>query len=412
MNVAGLRKAVQADKDEMVKSLCAMLRIRAVGPENGGQGEAERGKFLVGLAEKLGFKSIEVIESRDPHVPTGRRPNIVIRVKGTSSRNLWVVTHMDTVPEGDPAAWKTPPFDPKIVDGRIYGRGSEDNGQELIASLYGLRALLRAGLTPEFNVGLVFVSDEEHGNIHGIDILLKKGMFEKGDLAVVPDHGQPDGGAISVVEKSIAWIDVEVVGRQTHGSTPDEGINAFEVGSKFMIEGAERLRRDFAATNALFEPPQSTFSPTKCYANGPNVNTIPGRHQFSFDFRVLPDYKMDDVIQLLRKTADEFEKSTGARITFGFLQRADAAPGTSPESDVVRKLADAIRTVRGVDAHPIGIGGGTCAAPFRRIGIEAAVWSTIPETAHDANEYSNIADLVADAQVYALLYAGKNLDKD
>ncbi len=69
------------------------------------------------------------------------------------------------------------------------------------------------------------------------------------------------------------------------------------------------------------------------------------------------------------------------------------------------------RSQRGIKPHPIGVGGGTCAAPFRRAGIDAVVWSTIPGTAHDANEYANIADLVSDAKVYALLFAGKNVKK-
>lgn len=412
MNISGLRKSVLDMEDSMVESLCTMLRIKAVGPENGGQGEAERGKYLYALAKSMGFKFVEILESRDQSVPTGRRPNLIIRVKGSGPKNMWVVTHMDTVPEGDSSAWNTLPFDPTIVDGKIFGRGSEDNGQELIASLYGLKALIEAGVTPECNIGLVFVSDEEHGNTHGIDFLLKKDIFKKGDIAVVPDHGQPDGGAICVVEKGIAWVDVEVVGRQTHGSTPDEGINAFEVGSRFMLEVMGQLRKRFDGLDPMFEPPQSTFSPTKCYANGPNVNTIPGRHQFAFDFRVLPNYGLDDVMAALRETADKVEKSTGAKIKLSFLQRADAAPGTSTDSEIVTRLSDAIRKVRGVVPHPIGIGGGTCAAPFRRHGIDAAVWSTISETAHDANEFSKISDLVADAQVYALLFAGKNISED
>jgi succinyl-diaminopimelate desuccinylase len=74
----------------------------------------------------------------------------------------------------------------------------------------------------------------------------------------------------------------------------------------------------------------------------------------------------------------------------------------------VKRLAKAIETVRGVKPKPVGIGGGTCANPFRREGIEAAVWSTVYETAHDANEYCVISDLVSDAKVYALLFAGKN----
>ena len=410
MDSTKLMKAVAAGEKEMVESLCTMLRIRAVGPESGGRGEAERGEHLASLASKLGFKSVVVLESKDPKVPTGKRPNIIIKLKGTSNRNLWVVTHMDTVPEGDLSAWKYPPYDAKVVDGKIYGRGSEDNGQELMASLFGLRALMKAGVTPECNIGLVFVSDEEHGNTHGIEFLLAKDIFKKGDLVVVPDHGQPDGSAISVVEKSIAWINVEVIGRQTHGSTPEKGINALEVASRYMIAAVDRLRNRFPMTDALFEPPVSTFSPTKCDSNGPNINTVPGRQEFSFDFRVLPEYKLDDVMAVLRETADEFEKSSGAKVNLTFLQRADAAPRTSTDSEIVKRLTTAIKKVKPVVPHPVGIGGGTCAAPFRRLGIEAVAWSTIPETAHDANEYANVADLVADAQVYALLFAGKNVE--
>lgn len=38
------------------------------------------------------------------------------------------------------------------------------------------------------------------------------------------------------------------------------------------------------------------------------------------------------------------------------------------------------------------------------------MWSTVPGNAHDANEFANVADLVSDAQVYALLFAGKNIE--
>jgi len=411
MDSKALVAAVAQDEKLMVDSLCSMLKIRAVGPENEGQGEGERGEYLLALAKKLGFKSIELHESNDPRVPSGRRPNIVIRIKGTSNKNLFVVTHMDTVPEGDLKAWKHPPFEPIVADGRVYGRGSEDNGQELIASLFGLKALIENGIAPECNIGLAFVSDEEHGNTHGIDFLIKKGIFKKGDMAVVPDHGEEDGSAMCVVEKSNAWINVEVIGKQTHASTPARGINALEVAARYMISVVDELRKKFSKEDSLFDVPISTFSPTKCDANGPNINTIPGRQQFAFDFRILPDYKVDEVMAFLRNTAGVFEQSDGVKINLSFVQRSDAAPKTPVDSEIVGRLTDAIKTVRGIKPHPLGIGGGTCAAPLRRIGIEAAVWSTIPGVAHDADEYANVRDIVADAQVYAVLFAGKNIGR-
>ncbi len=409
MNVEELKRVIVADEKEIVESLRSMLRVKAIGPAYGGEGESERARFLLNLLSSLGFKP-DVYESPDASVPSGKRPNIIIREGGTSSKNIWIVTHMDTVPEGDLGAWKYPPYDPQISDGKIYGRGVEDNGQELIASLYGLHALMKNGIKPECNVGLVFVADEEHGNVHGIEFLLKKGLFKKGDLVIAPDHGQHDGAAIAIVEKGIAWINVEVIGRQTHASTPHKGINAFEAASRFLVAAVDGLRSKFSLSDQLFDPPTSTFEPTKCDANGPNVNTVPGRQQFAFDFRVLPEYRLDDVMAFLRNISKDFERSTGATFHVTFLSKAESATKTSENSEIVARLSKAIEAVRGVKPHVFGIGGGTCATPFRREGIDAAVWSTIPETAHDANEYINIKDLVADTQVYALLFAGNNLD--
>lgn len=409
LDAKSLIGSVAADERRMVESLCSMLRVRAVGPESGGAGEAERGRFLTGLARELGLGSIEVLESDDPRVPGGKRPNIIIRAKGTTGKMLWVITHMDTVPEGDPAAWKHPAFDGTVADGRIYGRGSEDNGQELIASLFGLHALVKNGITPEMDVGLVFVSDEENGNVHGIDLLLGRGIFKKGDLVVVPDHGLPDGAAIEVVEKSIAWVNVEVVGSQTHGATPHKGVNAFEVGARFTIAAMDRLRAKYTAVDKLFDPPTSTFTPTRVEGNGPNINTVPGNQRFSFDFRMLPEYRLDDMMADLKTIASEFERSSGAKIHLTYAQKSESGPRTGLDSDIVTRLGVAIEYVKKVKPYPVGIGGGTCANPFRRAGMEAAVWSTTRETAHDANEFAEISDLVSDAQVYALLFAGKNV---
>jgi succinyl-diaminopimelate desuccinylase len=66
-------------------------------------------------------------------------------------------------------------------------------------------------------------------------------------------------------------------------------------------------------------------------------------------------------------------------------------------------LREAIRDVRGIEPKIGGIGGGTCAAFFRRIGVPAVVWSTIDETAHQPNEYAKIENMANDAKIFALL---------
>jgi succinyl-diaminopimelate desuccinylase len=411
LRVQELMQAIDDDRDAIVKVLCDMLRIRAVGPENGGDGEAERADFLLATLRELGFEGVEQYDSKDPRVPSGRRPNIVVRAKGTSDRNIWVVTHMDIVPEGDLKAWTYPPYEPKVIDGRVYGRGSEDNGQALIASLFGLVALMKAGVSPELNVCLAFVSDEEYGNSHGIEVLLEKGLFKKGDIILVPDHGYPDGASMAIVEKSVAWVKVVVVGRQTHGSTPANGVNAFEVSARYLCDCMDRLRARFPKADELFDPPESTFVPSKCEGNGYNINTVPGRQEFYCDFRILPDYPLDDIMAEMQAVARDLEASSGAKIEVSFIEKTESAGRTSPDSEAVRRLGEAITAVGGFKPKPIGIGGATFANPVRRAGFEAVVWSTIPGTGHDADEYIEISGLMFDTKTYAVLYAGGNLGK-
>jgi succinyl-diaminopimelate desuccinylase len=411
LDANALMASVESQRRRLVEDFCSLLRVKAIGPESGGEGEQARAEHIITLAKRLGLVEVEVLESEDARVPSGKRPNIIIRVKGRTSRKLWVVTHLDTVPEGDLSAWTSPPFDPSIRNGRIYARGSEDNGQELMASLYGLATVVSSGLVPELEVGLVMVADEEQGNVHGIDFLMTKGLFGKDDLVVVPDHGSLDGSELEVVEKGIAWIDVEVIGKQTHASTPEKGVNALEVSARFILAAVSKLREMYAACDPLFIPPCSTFEPTRCESNGPNVNTVPGRQKFAFDFRVLPGYRLDDIMADLRAVADEIAGSAGAKISLSFLQKAEAAPKTPLDSDVVTRLSDAIALTRTVKAKPSGIGGGTCAAPFRHAGIDAVVWATNVSSAHDANEYCIIDNLVNDAKVYALLFAGDGISR-
>ena len=88
------------------------------------------------------------------------------------------------------------------------------------------------------------------------------------------------------------------------------------------------------------------------------------------------------------------------------ILRQDAAPPTAPDAPVVRSLTQAIKRVTGLDARPMGIGGGTVAAFFRQAGLPAAVWMTAPDTAHQPNEYCLISHIMNDAKVFACLYMG------
>jgi len=163
------------------------------------------------------------------------------------------------------------------------------------------------------------------------------------------------------------------------------------------------LHEKYSRKDERFDVPWSTFEPTKKEKNVDAVNIIPGEDTLYFDCRILPSYSLDEVLSKITRITKEFEKETGGKITVEVLQK-QAAPETNDDnSEVAMLLKRAIRESRGLDARVGGIGGGTCAAFFRKAGFPAVVWSTVDEVAHQRDEYSKVDNMVNDAKVFALL---------
>jgi succinyl-diaminopimelate desuccinylase len=392
-------------KDEMARTLMELISIPAIAPENGGEGEFEKAEKLMQVLEALGFGRIERFDAEDRRVSSKKRPNIVVYHDGKSnSERLWIITHLDVVPPGEESLWTiTKPFSPKIDEGRIYGRGSEDNGQSLIASIFAVKALKNLGIKPKKTIALAFVADEEQGSRYGIQHLIKQGLFKKDDLIIVPDGGNENGSFIEIAEKSALWFRIRTTGRQVHASRPHQGLNAHRVGMEYALTLDKLLHRKYAFKDEYFDPPESTFEPTKKEKNVDAVNIAPGEDVTYFDCRVLPNYNLEEILEDIHCLAEEFERKTGATIKIELLQKSVAPKPTEANSKIVSMLKETIKKVRGVEPKVGGIGGGTCAAFFRQIDVPAVVWSTIDETAHQPNEYAKIENIIADAKVYAFM---------
>jgi succinyl-diaminopimelate desuccinylase len=374
----------------------------ALGPTNGGTGELEKSNYLKQAMSRLGLKVTE-FRCPDKRVPCGYRPSLVgFLPGGDHSRRVWIMTHMDVVPPGPRELWKTDPYRTRVIGDRLYGRGVEDNQQEMVASIHAVKALRDLGLTPACDVGLVLVADEETGSYYGIDYVIRhEKRFRPQDLIIVADAGNNKGSEIEVAEKSIAWLKFTVAGHQTHGSTPHKGRNAHRAGAQLMLRIDRLLHRRYPAREQLFHPPFSTAEPTKHEPNVPNINTIPGEDIFYFDCRVLPRYSVKELLLLVRAEAAVAARELGVKVRVSTEQFEQAAPPTSPGAPVVKVLSRAVRDVYGVRTSCIGIGGGTVAAFFRRAGYPAAVWGRFCGQAHQPNEYCLISNMLGDSRVYA-----------
>lgn len=391
---------IESLKDEMVEMQKKMIALPAISPVSGGKGELRKARYLEPILREI-FDEVTFYNAPHPEAEEGIRPNIVAKMRGkNSSKTIWFMAHLDVVPEGDRKLWNTDPFTGVVKDGKIYGRGAEDNQQAIASSIAAAKALKELGIRPSYDVGLLLVADEETGNNYGINYLLSKyNGVSNGDLVIVPDSGDPNGEKIEVAEKSILWLKVTTKGVQSHGAFPNQGKNAHKAAA-YLITAIDGLYNKFTERDEIFDYPRHSFEPTKKEANVPNVNTIPGEDVTYFDCRLLPSLKREDFLEEFKRCASEIEKRFGVQITIETVQSV-ASSKTEPDAPVVKAVQRAVKRVLGRDAHPYGTGGGTVAAVFRNKGIPAAVYSKMDEVPHTPNEYCVIDNMVSDAKVWA-----------
>ena len=402
-----LVEAVLKSEDRVVEIQRRLVSLPALAPENGGKGELAKARYIETL---LGAAAVEHTrcDSPDPGAEDGVRPNIIALIPGETTRCLWLFAHMDVVPAGDANAWQGSPWELRRDGDFIYGRGVEDNQQAIASMLALAEALAHTQIRPGLGLGLVFMADEECGSGHGMKWLLKHkaGIFQENDLYIVPDGGSPDGTEIEIAEKGQLWLRFIVNGRQAHASMPQLGNNAF-VGASQLVLALQSLYRFFPQRNELFNPPFSTFVPTRHEENVGAVNIVPGRDIFYMDCRLVPELEPEQVLERVRAITEEVGRLLNLGIEIEIIQR-QAATATRANAPVVRALEDAIKEVYKARARPTGIGGATVAAFLRERGLAAAVWSCLEGTCHQANEKSSISATLKDAAVFAHILMAPN----
>ena len=398
------KEFLSGSQSQIIELQTLLTSIPAIAPEGEGDGESKKCAALEQWLREKGFTDIQKFEAPDSRVTGGVRPSLLVTIPGRDdSKSVWVMAHMDVVPVGDLSLWKTDPFKAVVQDGKIYGRGTEDNQQGLCSAVFAGLYYLKNNITPQHPVKLLFVADEENGSSYGAIWLLKNTkLFNKNDLILIPDGGDSEGRTIEIAEKNLLWLRVHVIGKQTHGSRPDNGANACLAACALSLKLHE-LENIFNAHNPLFEPDYSTFQPTKREKNVDSINIIPGEDWFCMDCRILPEYPLQLVLEQVDNCCRQVEKEYNVKVEYTTPQRSES-PATSKDSEVAQKLAAAIKKVHGLDAKFIGIGGGTVGAEFRRLGYNAVVWSTLDDQAHQPNEYCVIENLIKDAETLIELF--------
>ena len=188
-------KYANDNKEKFLNDLKELLKIDTVLIEQPEIKEAPFGynlvkalDFMLDLGKREGFVT-KNIENVAGHIEYGEGEEVI-----------GVLCHLDVVPTGD--GWTYPPFEPTIVDNKIYARGSMDDKGACISSLYALKALKESGVKLNKKIRLIFGTDEETGS-RGIKRYLE--LEQMPDLGFSPDADYP----LIYGEKGILSFDLE-----------------------------------------------------------------------------------------------------------------------------------------------------------------------------------------------------------
>jgi acetylornithine deacetylase/succinyl-diaminopimelate desuccinylase-like protein len=178
--------------------------------------------FLEQVLERDGIAA-EIIESAPG------RANLIARVKGRMPGHaVMLMHHMDVVP-AVAEEWSVPPFEARVVDGHVWGRGSIDNKGGGIAELIAAAMFSRLGVVPERDVVLLALADEESGGGFGARYVTEhvKAAFEdvqlilnEGGGVLVLAEGKPPIYTVELAQKAPLWLRLTARGKGGHGSAP------------------------------------------------------------------------------------------------------------------------------------------------------------------------------------------------
>ena len=243
---AELAVVAKVDRDRLTDDLAAIVAIPSVTGEEGAvQTEVALRMTTAGLdVERLDTAAIDLAADPDfPGVEVAREVHPVVtgRLTGDAAGGrVLIAGHIDVVSGGDELAWTSPPFEPRIADGVLYGRGSCDMKAGVVAGLAALRAITEAGVELGGEAMLVSVPGEEDGGA-GMLAAIRAGCT--GDAAVITE---PTRLEIVTAQAGAITFTLTVPGRSAHAAFRRRGVSAVEK----LVPVMEALARNEADRNA------------------------------------------------------------------------------------------------------------------------------------------------------------------
>ncbi|TPX47184.1 hypothetical protein SeMB42_g01452 [Synchytrium endobioticum] len=272
---------------------------------------------------------INVVATHNPKTKKGR------------GRSLVLNGHIDVVPEGPHDMWTTPPFNPSIRSGKMYGRGTGDMKAGIVAYYYAFKALQSLGYQPASKVIMQAVTEEEcTGN--GALACVARGYV--GDACIIPE---PFNG-IQAAQVGVIWLTVRVRGKPAHVMEMAVGSNAIMAAFDLFRE-LQILEEEWNKTKPpVYAATHHPINVNMGKINGGNwASSVPCECTFEVRVGVYPGTEPRTIQSQIESALAAKAKQMGVEcvVSYGGF----VAPGVemNPEWDIIKLLSQVHERVTG-----------------------------------------------------------------
>ena len=332
-------------------------------------------------------------------VADGRCNVIATLDSGKPGKTIMFNAHMDTVP---PNGWADA-LNPRILDGKLYGRGAADDKGQLACIIEAMLAIQAAGALEQGKIILTGVLDEEQNSIGTIDVV-ESGIGADGAIVAEATFME-----IATCQRGLEWLKFHFIGKTVHGGRQREGINAIDKAVDFINAMKEELiPRALARTHPVLK--ESTVNYGVIHG-GTQLSTVAGECDLYVDTRFLPDQKYEDVLDEFQSLQDKLAaQDPQFKCEMSVCEESVMKDGylhlsfeTDPKHPLITTLQDVVENVTGDETPITGVPYWSDGALLSRYGdIPTVILGPGGGTAHTDHEHMPVDQLVPAALIYAL----------
>ena len=314
-------------------------------------------------------------------------------IDGPSGPTVVFAGHVDVVPPGPLEQWSSPPFEPCVREGKLYGRGASDMKTPLAAMIVAAQAYVAASPDTRLNIGFLLTSDEEGPAVDGTVAVCRvlQARGQRLDYCVIgePTAETQTGDTIKNGRRGSLTGRLTVKGVQGHIAYPHLAINPVHTFAPALVGLTQEV---WDEGNEYF--PATSFQVSNIQAGTGATNVIAGSLNVKFNFRFSTEVTADELKQRVHAILDQHG------LKYDLLWSLSGQPFLTGAGRLTEVAQAAIHAENGVQAELSTTGGTSDGRFIKAIARELIELGPINASIHQIDEHVNVADIEPLSHIY------------